>query len=132
MNDVAWFVGIDWGSEGGFNRSLQQLYKEKLQWVFRNDAGLIVQGVVLSVHQVVRRRDVGNIVKRSGRTSHAVCPVGMPRSKPAYRNRWARGGSARMVACDRATWRRFRDATCRLSNVNRSHSCMRRSSVSVR
>ena len=56
---------------GEFNRSLQQLYKEKLQWVLRDDVGLIAQGAARSVHQVVRRQDAVNIDKRSGRRSRA-------------------------------------------------------------
>jgi transposase InsO family protein len=93
----------DRGTQGEFNRSLQQLYKEKLQWVLRNDVGLIARGAVRSVHQVVRRQDAVNIDKRSGRQSRAVCRVGMPHSQLAYRNRLARGGSARMAACHRPT-----------------------------
>ena len=93
----------DQGVQGEFNRSLQQLYKEKLQWVLRNDVGLIARGAAQSVHQVVQRRDVVNIDKNSGRASRAVCRAGMPHSKPVYRNRLERGGSARMAACRRPT-----------------------------
>lgn len=93
----------DRGSQGGFNRSLQQLCKEKLQWVFQDDVGLIARGAAPSVHQVVRRRDDVNIDKRSGRRLRAGCRAGMRRSKPACRSRWARGGSARMAACRRRT-----------------------------
>jgi len=93
----------DRGTQGEFNRSLQQLYKEKLQWLRRNDVGLITRGAVPSVHQVARRQDAVNIDKHAGRRSRAVCRVGMRHSKLAYRNRWARGGSARMVACHRPT-----------------------------
>ncbi len=89
----------DRGTQGEFNRSLQQLYKEKLQWVLRHDGGLIARGAALSVHQVVQRRDVVNIDKRSGRPSRAVGRAGMPHSTPVYRNQWERGGSARMAAC---------------------------------
>ena len=91
----------DRGSQGEFNRSLQQLYKEKLQWVLRDDVGLIARDAAPSVHQVVRRRDAVNIDNGSGRPSRAGCRVGMPHSKPASRNRSARGGSARMAACRR-------------------------------
>ena len=68
-----------------------------------NDVGLIARGAVPFVHQVVRRRDAVNIEKRSGRPSRAVCRARMPHSKPAYRNRLARGGSTRMAACRRPT-----------------------------
>jgi hypothetical protein len=93
----------DPGTQGEFNRSLQQLYQEKLQWVLRNGVGLIARGAAPSVHQVVRRPDVVNIDKRSGRPSRAVCRAAMPHSTPAYRNRLERGGSARMAACHRPT-----------------------------
>ena len=53
-------------TNGEFNRSLQQLSKEKLQWVLRSNVGLIARGAVPFVHQVGRRRDVVNIDKRSG------------------------------------------------------------------
>jgi transposase InsO family protein len=91
----------DRGTQGEFNRSLQQLQKEKLQWVLRNDVGLIAQVAALSDHQVVRRRDAVNIDKRFGRPSRAGCRAGMPHSTPAYRNRLERGGSARMAGCRR-------------------------------
>ena len=91
----------DRGIQGEFNRSLQQLYKEKLQWVLRNDVGLIARGAARSVHQVVRQQDAVNIAKRSGRRLRAACRVGMRHSKLAYRNRLARGGSAKMAVCHR-------------------------------
>ena len=91
------------GVRGEFNWSLQQLYKEKLQWVLRHDVGLIARGAAPSVHQVVRRRDVVNIDNSSGRPSRAVCRAGMRHSKPAYRNRLEPGGSARLAACHQAT-----------------------------
>jgi len=93
----------DRGTQGEFNRSLQQLYKEKLQWVLQDDVDLIERDAAPSVHQVVRRRDVVNIDKSSGRRSRADCRAGMPHWKPAYRNRLERGGSARMAACHRPT-----------------------------
>jgi putative transposase len=93
----------DRGTQGEFNRSLQQLYREKLQWVLRSDVGLIARGAAPSVHQVVRRRDVVNIDRSSGRPSRAVCRAGMQHSKRAYRNRLERGGSAKMAACHRLT-----------------------------
>ena len=93
----------DRGTQGEFNRSLQQLHKEKLQWVLRNDVGLIARDAAPSVHQVVRRRDVASIDRRSGRPSRAVCRAGRPHSTPAYRNRLERGGFARMAACRRPT-----------------------------
>jgi putative transposase len=93
----------DRGTQGEFNRSLQQLHKEKLQWVLRNDVGLIARDAVPSVHQVVRRRDVASIDRRSGRPLRAVCRAGRPPSTPAYRNRLERGGSARMAGCHRPT-----------------------------
>jgi hypothetical protein len=93
----------DRGVQGEFNRSLQQLHKEKLQWVLPNDVGLIARVAALSDHQVVRRQDAVNIDKRSGRPSRAGCRAGMPHSTPAYRNRLERGGSARMAACHRPT-----------------------------
>lgn len=58
---------------GEFNRSLQQLYKETLQWVYRN-VGLNARGAAPSGHQGVRRRDAANIGRRSGRRSRAVSP----------------------------------------------------------
>jgi len=93
----------DRGTQGEFNRSLQQLCKEKLQWVLRNDVDLIARGAAPSVHQVVRRRDVVTIGKSSGRPSRAVRRAGMQHSKPASRNRLERGGSARRAACHRPT-----------------------------
>jgi|WetSurMetagenome_2_1015567.scaffolds.fasta_scaffold31968_5 putative transposase len=93
----------DRGSQGEFNRSLQQLHKERLQWVLRNDVGPIARGGAPSVHQVVPRRDVVSIGKRSGRRSRVACPAEMRHSKPACRNRLVRGGSARMAACRRPT-----------------------------
>ena len=91
----------DRGVQGEFNRSLQQLHKEKLQWVLPNDVGLIARVAALSDHQVVRRQDAVNIDKRSGRPSRAGCRAGMPHSTPAYRNRLEQGGSARMAGCRR-------------------------------
>src|SRR3954471_3390362 len=82
---------------GGFNWWLQQLPKEKLQWVLRSGVDLIGQVAGLSVHQVGRRRDGVSIGRRSGRPSRAGYPAGTPLSTPAYHNRLARGGSARMA-----------------------------------
>ena len=94
-------VHMRWGILGEFNRSLQQLSKEKLQWLLRDDVGLIARGEAPSVLQVVRRRDAVNIDNGSGRRSRAGCRVGMPQARPGSRNRSARAGSARMAACGR-------------------------------
>ena len=91
----------DRGTQGEFNRSLQQLSKEKLQWVLRDDVGRIARGEAPSALQVVRRRDAVNTDNGSGRPSRAGCRVGMPHARPASGNRSARGGSARMAACRR-------------------------------
>jgi len=93
----------DRGTQGEFNRPLQQFYKEKLQWVLRDDVGLIARGEVPSVLQVVRRLDAVNIDIGSGRPSRVGCRVGMPHATPGYRNRSARVGSARMAGCHRPT-----------------------------
>jgi hypothetical protein len=45
----------DRGTQGGFNRSLQHLDKEELQWVPRDVDGPIVQDAWRCVHQDVRR-----------------------------------------------------------------------------
>jgi len=45
----------DRGTQGGFNRSLQHLDREELQWVLRNVDGPIVQDAWRCVHQDVRR-----------------------------------------------------------------------------
>ena len=91
----------DRGTQGEFNRSLQQLSKETLQWVLRDDVGLIARGGAQFVLQVVRRRDAVNIGNGSGRPSRVGCRVGRPQAKPASRNRSAHGGSARMAGCRR-------------------------------
>jgi hypothetical protein len=91
---------------GEFNRSLQQLSKEKLQWVLRDDVGLIARAEARSALQVVRRRDAVNTDNGSGGPSRVGCRVGMPHArvrgvhlKLASRNRSAPGGSERMPAC---------------------------------
>jgi Integrase core domain len=91
----------DRGTQGEFNRSLQQLSKEKLQWVLRDDVGLIVRGEAPSALQVVRRLDAVNTDNGSGRPSRVGCRVGMPHAKLASRNRSAPGGSERMAVCRR-------------------------------
>ena len=91
----------DQGTQGEFNRPLQQLSKEKLQWVLRDDVGLIARGEAPSALQVVRRREAVNTDNGSGTPSRGGCRVGMPHAKPASRNRSGRAGSERMAACRR-------------------------------
>jgi hypothetical protein len=84
---------------GEFNRSLQQLSKGKLQWVLRDNVGLIARAEARSALQVVRRRDAVNTDNGSGGPSRVGCRVGMPHARLASRNRSAPGGSERMAAC---------------------------------
>jgi len=110
----------DRGSQGEFNRSLQQLRKEKLQWGSLDDVGLIVLGAARSAHPGVRRQVGVNIDKRFGRASRAGYRAGTRHWKQACRNRSVRGGSARMAVCRRPTWRRCQGGICRLWTVKRS------------
>jgi hypothetical protein len=109
----------DRGTQGEFNRSLQQLEEEELQWVLRNEDGQIARAAHQCVHQVAQRRGGENNDNDSGRRSLAACRARTQPSLRAYRSRLGRGGSARMAACRRPTWSSCQGATCRSPSAKR-------------